>query len=122
MYVEVPVVVYVDGEVVGEGTVGYLDISAPSMTPKVMYHCTPIRLFIGEEEVPGEVCRHDVVSSGVGGTEEVGMVLPVIVGNMTVGQAELRLRERYGAIHGATVTTIVMGVFTSTLFSRLFIR
>jgi hypothetical protein len=118
MYVEVPVVVYVDGEVVGEGTVGYLDISAPSMTPKVMYHCTPIRFFIGEEEVPGEVCRHDVVSSGVGGAEEVGAVLPVIVGNATVGYADLRLRERYGAVHGAVVTATTVGVLTSALIIR----
>jgi hypothetical protein len=122
MYVEVPVVVYVDGEVVGDGVVGYLDISAPSMTPKVMYHCTPIRLFIGEEEVPGEVCRYDVVSSGIGGAEEVGMVLPVIVGDTTVGYADLRLRERYGAVHGATVTTTVMGVLTTVLVPRTIMR
>jgi hypothetical protein len=118
MYVEVPVVVYVDGEVVGEGTVGYLDISAPSMTPKVMYHCTPIRFFIGEEEVPGEVCRYDVVSSGIGGTEEIGVDIPVIVGDVTVGYAKLRMRERYGAVHGASVTTTVMGVLTAALVLR----
>jgi hypothetical protein len=122
MYVEVPVVVYVDGEVVGEGTVGYLDISAPSMRPRVTYHCTPIRLFIGEEEASGEVCRYDVVSSGIGGTEEVGVVLPVIVGNTTVGYAELRLRERYGAVRGAVVTATTVGVFTSALVLRTITR
>ena len=90
-----PVEVLIDGEVVGSGELAYKDLSYPSLSFLQVEYCDETPMYVDASTVPVLLCWGDTVSSGLGGSVERTLEVPVYIGNTEVGYAVIRVQDSY---------------------------
>jgi len=114
-----PVAVYVDGNLVGSGSLAYDDKSALSLVQLVARHCDGTSAYIGDTVVPVQFCWDDMVAGLFGGVSRRVLSVPVYLGDISAGSAVVEVYDSYGVALSSLVSMAMCLVVAVTAIKLL---
>jgi hypothetical protein len=117
-----PVTIYVDGYLVGSGSLAYDDKSSLSLVQLVARHCDGTSAYIGDTVVPVQLCWDDMVAGLFGGVSRRVLSIPVYLGDIAAGSAVVEVYDSYGFDLSSPIliaVSLVVAMSTIRLLARL---